>query len=112
MYVLLFCHVSKFLRPSHALEVDECLEKKQRKTTVRQTDVYKHHGSLIAGPPETPRISQHYSIEEFKGDLNSTPIIPRDARTADVSFSSLELSYVYHIILIFSQYKTLSSIIL
>ena len=34
---------------------------------VRETDVCQHHGDLINSSSETPRISQHYCIEGFKG---------------------------------------------
>ena len=35
-------------------------------------------------------LSQYYHIGKFKEALNRFPIIPRDARTANVIFSSLE----------------------
>ena len=33
----------------------------------------------IEGSPETPCITKHYRIEGFKGALNRTIIMPRDA---------------------------------
>ena len=46
------------------------LEKQQRsdrRSAVRETGVSRHQGGPIEGPPETPRTSQHYRIEEVKG---------------------------------------------
>ena len=49
------------------------LSKKRKKTAtdrliaVRETGVSWDQGGPIEGPPETPRTSQHYHIEEIKG---------------------------------------------
>ena len=45
---------------------------RQKKTAIRrirEIGVSRRHGDLIEGPTETPRTSQHYSIERFKGGL-------------------------------------------
>jgi len=36
-------------------------------SAVRETGVSCHHGGPIEGAPETPRASQHYGLEGFKG---------------------------------------------
>jgi len=72
----------------------------RRTQTVRKTTLSRHHGATIKnnyyyvaqnfviiitkcatihGPPETPRTPQHYRMEGFKGGLNWSPIMPRDA---------------------------------
>jgi len=39
-----------------------------RRVAVRKASVSRQHGGPIEGPPETPRTSQHYRIQGFKGD--------------------------------------------
>ena len=42
-------------------------EKRHRQAlAVRETDVSRHQGAPIEGPPETPRTSQHYHVKEIE----------------------------------------------
>ena len=67
-------------------------EARQEKTTairriaVRETGVSRPHGGPIEGPPEAPRAPQRYRVEGFKGALNYSPIMPRDARPSDPEY--------------------------
>jgi len=66
--------------------------------TIRRSDtgVSRHHGGPVAGPPETPRASQHYGIEGLKG----SPIVPRGASLSDSRckfFQSGQNIYIYMI---------------
>ena len=44
-----------------------------RRTAVRETGDSWHHGSSIEGHPKTPRTSQYFGIEKFKGGFQLDP---------------------------------------
>ena len=66
-------------------ELDVCLSKEGE--TAKTTSIRSIRLSASLGPnrrpPETPRISQHYHIEGFKGALNWAPMMPIDACLSD-----------------------------
>ena len=66
-------------------ELDVCLSKEGE--TAKTTSIRSIRLSASLGPnrrpPETPRISQHYHIEGFKGALSWSPIMLRDARLSN-----------------------------
>ena len=50
---------------------------------VRETDVSRHQGGPIEGPPETPRTSVLWCTGGFRGALNWAPLMPRDVSLSD-----------------------------
>ena len=62
--------------PLWSIQLRPRTEKKNTKT-----EVIRHHGGPIDGPPEARSISQHTMMASrgLKGALNKVPIIPRHA---------------------------------
>ena len=50
-----------------------------RRNSYQKSSVSQHHGVPIEGPLTPIEPSQHYNIEGFRGALNWSYIVPRDA---------------------------------
>ena len=105
----MFFHEEFYKKNKHVgcTHLQKILEKKNRtgKTTnirriaVREASVSRHHGGAFKAHPNTHRISEHYRIEGFNGGSLISPPLCREtrvSRTADVSFSSLNLFIYTH----------------
>ena len=73
--------------------INQFLECTDRKNVTNQTYSCPRDWRLSASwvtklsPIETPRTSQHYRIEGFKGALNWAPIMPRDDSLSDSQYN-------------------------
>ena len=62
-------------------------KKDQTYITVRKLIVSWHHVGITGGPSLKPLVTlEHYRIEGFKGVINRSPIMPRDASLSDTGF--------------------------
>ena len=59
------CHARTFFHLNHESRFRIVKTSPIRLIAVRETGVSRHQGVPIESPPETPRTSQHYHIEEI-----------------------------------------------
>ena len=80
---ILLCWLNELISVQHSTLARLGKTTTIRRTAVRETGVSRHHDGSIECSSQTPRASQHYSIEEFKEFLHWDLIIPKDVSLSD-----------------------------